>query len=69
VERGGGCMVSCLGLYADVSYIDSHVEDQALAQDSLKLVTIQEEYNNYKNQFAKNLLFHVESTNLSKNIF
>jgi hypothetical protein len=69
VRQGGGCIVSCLGLYADVSYMDSLVEDQAQAKDNAKLLALQDEYNNYKNQFAENLFFHPASANFSKGPF
>jgi hypothetical protein len=59
--------VSCLGLYADVSY--NPVEDEAQAQDSAKLAALQDEYNNYKNQFAENLFFHPVSADFSKGPF
>ena len=57
------CNVSCIGLYADVRYLEYKQDcDQPQLKDDYErqLCSIQEEYHKYKNSFAKNLVFMYE---------
>ena len=59
------CKVSCLGLYADVSFINTMFKDDNF-KDRDKLRDLQAEYDSYKNGFVKNMLFNPMAPNYSK---
>ena len=58
------CNVSCIGLYADVQYLNytTDCDQQTLLEDDYnkQLCSIQEEYHKYKNSFARNLVLMLE---------
>ena len=58
------CNVSCIGLYADVQYLNYNPDcDQPtpLKDDyERQLCSIQEEYHKYKNSFARNIVLMYE---------
>ena len=62
------CMVSCLGLYADVSFTNETILDflESRGEEAQKLDELQQEYNRYKNDYVSNVYFDPKETNNSK---
>ena len=50
-----GCRVSCTGLYADVEFTENDAKKQA--EDQATFDSLQDQYNTYRGNYARNLLF------------
>ena len=63
-----GCLVSCTGLYAGVSFSEGSPEDStkdgAMIQDSKVFSQLIENYRAYKRTFVKSVKFNSTSPNL-----
>ena len=59
-----GCKVSCTGLYADVVFAENG--NKKLWTDFARFSALEEDYNNYKWNYAKNIKFDQTVENLSK---
>ena len=57
------CKVSCTGLYADVYRVDIGQDN---GKDHLKFLDFQEEYNEYKTVYARNIVFNQDIASLGK---
>ena len=64
-----GCRVSCTGLYADVSFNKGNPEDTTLDEEDLIMDTkifskLIKDYKDFKQKFARNLIFNSTSPGL-----
>ena len=64
-----GCRVSCTGLYADVSFSKGNPEDTTLDEEDLIMDTnvfskLIKDYKDFKQKFARNLIFNSTSPGL-----
>ena len=62
------CIVSCAGLYADISFTNESILDfsESPGEEAQKLDKMQKEYNRYKNDYVSNLFFDPKEANNSK---
>ena len=61
-------MVSCAGLYADISFTNETILDfsETTSEEAQKLDELQQEYNRYKNSYVRDLFFDPKEANNSK---
>ena len=65
VKKDHGCTVGCQGVYADIWYKSENNEDKTFL-DIENFEELQMEYQKFKQNYAKNLLFNSSRVNYSE---
>ena len=67
-KRDFGCLVSCTGLFADISHIEGNPDevttDGATTLDSELFSELIKDYQGYKSKFVRNIKFNATSPTL-----